>query len=69
MYYITKTQQVRLDGGRSVVLREGPRGKRVYNAFTEEYDNQDAGLEKALGSEKLQSLIASGLIEDRPDAE
>ena len=66
MYHITKTRHVRLDGGRSVVLREGPRG--VQPDFDGNPVDLDAGLEKALGSDVLARLIEDGTIEVRTRA-
>ena len=66
MYHITKTRHVRLDGGRSVVLREGPRG--VQPDLDGNPVDLDAGLEKALGSTVLARLIEDGTIVERENA-
>lgn len=66
MYYVTKTKHVRLDGGRSVVLREGPRGLQL-NPITEEMEDLDAKLKKAFPDRMFQSLLRDGTIEERAD--
>ena len=66
MYFVTQLTHVRLPGGRSVVLSPGPRGTRL-NAITEEREDLDAGLRKAVPEDVLAGLIASGVIEERSD--
>ena len=64
MFYVTKHKHVRLDGGRSVVLREGARGlQKDYE--TGEVVDADARLRKSLPESVLASLIADGTIVER----
>mgnify|MGYP001558409096 CR=1 FL=1 len=67
MYYVTKTRHIRASGGRSVVLSAGPRGQ-IINPITEESENLDAKLVKALPPEIFKALLKDGTIEERPDA-
>lgn len=60
MYHVTKTTHIRLPGGRSVVLREGPRGV-VHDPDGNPVD-LDAGLERALGADTLKDLLTKGVI-------
>lgn len=56
MYRVTQKRHIRLDGGRSVVLQEGPRG------LSDDGVDRDEGLRKALPAEVLAALIEDGTI-------
>ena len=60
MYRVTRTRHIRLEGGKSVVLREGPRGVRDDGEGT--VTDLDAGVRKALPANVLKELIADGTI-------
>ena len=56
MYYVTKDKHVRLEGGRSVVLRAGPRE-----------GEQAASLKTLLSDKVIQHLIKQGIVEERAE--
>ena len=64
MYQITRKCHIRLEGGKSVVLQEGPRG--VVSADPRDPEagtiDLDANLRKLLPDKTFQALIKDGTI-------
>ena len=64
MFYVTKHRHVRLEGGRSVVIREGARGLQK-DSDTGKVVDADAQLRKSIPESVLDALIADGTIVER----